>query len=84
MPSSVTLTPRKIFKEDLNLSTDHSPATVDQTVGGVGVVPLTPINAAMYSDFGAYANDALAAAGGIALGQIYYNTTSSALFARRT
>ena len=83
MPSSVTITPRKVFLEDLELSTSHAPATSDQEVGGVGTVPLTPISAVLYSAFGAYSNDTTAAAGGVILGQIYYNTTYGALFARR-
>jgi hypothetical protein len=84
MPSSVTITPRKIFLEDLELSTSTAPSTSNQYVGGLGTVPLTPISAVLYSAFGAYSNDTTAAAGGIALGQIYYNTTSNALFARRS
>jgi hypothetical protein len=84
MPSSVTITPRKLFQEDLNLTTDYTPTPSSQYVGGIGTLPLTPINAVLYSSFGAYTNDTTAAAGGIALGQIYYNTTSHALFARRT
>ena len=84
MPASVTITPRKIFLEDLQLTTSQAPATSNQTVGGVGTVPLTPISAVLYSSFGAYSNDTTAAAGGIQLGQIYYNTTYSALFARRS
>ena len=84
MASILKVTPRPIYKEDLALSTDHSPATVNETVMGVGVVALTPISAVLYSAFGAYANDAAAASAGVNLGEIYYNSTFGKLYARRT
>lgn len=84
MPASLTLTPRKIFLEDLNVTTSQAPTPSNQYVAGVGTVPLTPIAAVLYSAFGAYTNDSTASSGGIALGQVYYNTTISALKARLT
>lgn len=81
MPSLV-VTSRKLFKEDLYTSTDHTPATVNQTVGGVGTVALTPVNAFFYSDVGAYANDAAAAAGGLNVGDLYYDSVNLRLRVR--
>lgn len=78
MPASVTITPRKIFKEDLNLTTDYTPTTSDQTVGGVGTVPLTPINAVLYSAFPSYAN-ITAANAALAAGRIYYDVSLGTL-----
>jgi len=77
MPSIVTVTPRPIYVEDLALSTSNAPATVDHEVAGVGIVPLTPISAMLYSDLHPYADDSAAAAGGIGVGYHYFNTTTS-------
>jgi len=44
---------------------------------GVGTVPLTPISAMLYSDLHPYADDAAAAAGGIGVGYMYWNSTTS-------
>ena len=77
MPSILTLTPRPIYVEDLALSISNAPATVNQEVKGVGVVPLTPISAMLYSDLHPYADDAAAAAGGIGIGYHYWNSTTS-------
>lgn len=82
MPSSLTITPRPIYLEDLALSTENDPDQVDAVVGGVGTVPLTPITAVLYSAFGAYANDAAAAIGGVGVGYQYYNTGTNLLKVR--
>ena len=82
MPSIVTVTPRRTFLEDLNVTTSPNPTPTATTVMGVGAVSLTPISAVLYSAFGQYANDSAAALGSIAVGQIYYNTSISALKAR--
>lgn len=82
MPSIVTISPRSIYIEDLALSTSNAPATVNEEVMGVGTVPLTPISAVLYSAFSSYANDVAAAAGGVLVGQIYWNSTNSALHVR--
>lgn len=84
MPSTLVLTPRKTFKEDLHLTTDPNAPQVSSEVLGVGIVPLTPIDAVFYSAFTQASNDATAAAAGVAVGFIYYNTTSGALKARMT
>lgn len=82
MPSSVTLTPRLIFKEDLSLTTSASQPTSSQYVAGIGPTTLHLIDAVLYSAFGQYANDAAAAAAGVNLGSLYYNTTDSTIHAR--
>jgi len=84
MSAIYKITPRKIFLEDLSVSTHHDPGTSDQYVKGVGTVPLTPISMVLYSAFGSYANDAAAAADGLGLGALYYNSTDSKLHARIT
>ena len=78
MPSSVTITPRKIFLEDLQVVTDHAPTPSAQVVAGVGTVSLTPISAVLYSAFPAYANLA-AANGALPAGRIYYDTSLGTL-----
>ena len=82
MSSIYRIIPRKIFLEDLEVSTHQNPGTSNQYVKGVGTVPLTPISVVLYSAFSPYANDAAAAADGIGLGALYYNTTDSQLHAR--
>ena len=84
MPSTMVLTPRLIYAQDVALTTNPNAPDVSQEVLGVGVVPLSPIDAVLYSAFTQAANDAAAAAAGVALGFIYYNTTFSALKARLT
>ena len=78
MPASVTITPRKIFQEDLELSTDYTPTPSNETVGGVGVVPLTPINAVLFSAFPSYA-DQTAANAALPAGRIYFDESLSTL-----
>jgi hypothetical protein len=82
MPSIVTITPRKTFLEDLNVTTSPNPTPTATTVMGVGAVSLTPISAVLYSAFGQYANDAAAAAGGVAVGYLYYNTSTNLIKTR--
>lgn len=78
MPASVTITPRKIFLEDLEVTTDYAPTPSDQTVGGIGTVPLTPISAVLYSAFPSYADQATANAA-LAAGRIYYDESLGTL-----
>ncbi len=78
MPASVTITPRKAFLEDLELTTDYTPTESDQFVGGVGTVPLTPINAVLYSAFPSYANQT-AANTALAAGRIYFDQSLGTL-----
>jgi hypothetical protein len=82
MPSSVTITPRKLFKEDLQLTTSPNAPTLSQTVLGLGTVPLTQIDAVFYSAFTQASNDSSAGTLGVNIGDIYYNTTTNTLRAR--
>lgn len=82
MPSSVTITPRKLFKEDIQLTTNPNAATSSQTVLGLGTVALNPVDAVLYSAFVQASNDSSAGTAGVAVGEIYYNTVSSKLKAR--
>lgn len=82
MSSVYRITPRKLFLEDLQVTTDHTPTTSTQYVLGAGNVPLTPIAAVLYSAFGSYANDSVAAAGGVPIGGIYFSTTYNTLHTR--
>lgn len=82
MPSTMVLTPRKLFIEDCQLTTDPNAPQVASEVLGVGVVNLTQIDAVRYSAFTQAANDSAAASAGVGLGFIYYNTASSALKVR--
>ncbi len=84
MPSSVTITPRKLFKEDLQLTTNPNAATSNQTVLGLGTVALSQIDAVLYSAFTQAASDVAAATAGVGVGEIYYNTASGKLKARMT
>lgn len=79
MPSSVTITPRKLFKEDLQLTTSPNAAASNQTVLGLGTVALNPIDAVLYSSFTQASSDTTAAAGGVDAGEVYYNTTRNRL-----
>lgn len=80
----VTVTPRQIHLEDLSVTTSPTPTPSSQYVGGVGTTNLTPISVVLYSAFIQASDDTAAAAAGVNLGFIYYNTTSSALKARLT
>lgn len=84
MPSAVTITPRKLFKEDLQLTTLPNPVTSSQTVLGLGTVSLNAIDAVLYSAFTQADNDSSAGTAGVAVGQIYYNTTLGKLKAKMT
>jgi len=77
MPAAITITPRLIFKEDLSLSTSQAPATVNVEVGGVGVVPLTPLTPILIDSLGSYADDSAAASGGVGVGYQYFNSTAN-------
>lgn len=84
MPDSITLTPRKIFLEDLSTTTNASGATASVTVLGTGAVTLNKLALVLLTQFTQAASDAAAAGAGVNLGQIYYNTTDSKLHARLT
>ncbi len=76
------LKPRTIVKEDLHLATVPNPTQVTKTIMGAGDLLVTPIDAVLYSAFGSYANDGAAAAGGVLVGQLYWNTTNNKLHTR--
>lgn len=78
----VTVTPRKIFLEDLEVTTAQAPTPSTQYVGGVGNTNLTPIAVVLYSAFSSYANDAAAAAGGVPVGGLYFSSTYTTLHTR--
>ena len=82
MPSSVTITPRKLFKEDLQLTTNPNAAASNQTVLGLGTVALNPVDAVLYSSFTQASNDTNAGTGGVDAGEVYYNTTRNRLKAK--
>ncbi len=86
MPDIVTITPRKIYLEDVATTTTASGETASVNVAGEASNPQTlhKLALVLLTQFTAAANDAAAAADGVALGQVYYNTTASALYARRT
>ena len=67
MPSSVTVSFRKMANEDV--LTSSTPAQVTQTVMGVGAVSVTPFVLA--------AGDAAAAAAGVLVGQLYMDSSVS-------
>jgi hypothetical protein len=86
MPSSNTITPRKLYVEDLDLTTNASGATASTNVLGAPSNPVTvnKIDMVRLTQFTQAANDAAAAAAGVNLGEVYYNTTNSKLHARLT
>ncbi len=86
MADVLTGTPRALYLEDLAVTTDPNGETAAENVYGAPANPVTlnKIAAVLYTAFGQYANDVAAAAGGVAVGQIYYSTTLSALKTRMT
>lgn len=86
MPVSVSVTPRKIYIEDLDLSTAATAQTTTVNVLGAGTNPqtVTKVDMVRLTQFISAANDTAAAAAGVSVGAIYYNTTISNLAARLT
>jgi hypothetical protein len=86
MPDVVTITPRKIYLEDLATTSNASGETASVTVAGEASNPqtLNKIALLLLTDLTQAANDAAAAAAGVAVGQVYYNTTNSAPHARQS
>ncbi len=86
MPTSVTLTPRKIFLEDFDLATTPAGGTASVNVLGAPANPvtLTKLSPFLLTSLGQYANDAAAAAGGVGLGALYWNTADGKVHARLT
>lgn len=87
-PIVITVTPRKLYLEDLAVTTNPAGETASvgvlQTDGTSTAETLNKIAAVLYTAFGRYANDGAAATGGVAVGQIYYSSTLAALKARMT
>lgn len=86
MATDITLTPRLLYLEDLATTTNASGETESVTVLGEPSNPvlLHKIPAVLLTAFTQAANDSAASAAGVQLGEIYYNTTASKLYARRT
>lgn len=79
-----TITPRKIYIEDLNLSTSPTAATTTETIMGSGTQTVTKVDMVRFTQFVQAANDTAAAAASVPVGGIYYNTSTSALHTRMT
>lgn len=83
-PAAGLAIPRLIAVEDLAASAAPGQTFVDEVLGlGPGQV-LTKIPITLLTQLKSAANDAAAAAAGVNVGQIYYNTTETALHARMT
>lgn len=76
------ITPRKIYIQDLALTTDPDGETETVPVMGLGNTEVNKIDMLRFSQFGQYADDGAAAGGGVEVGQLYYNTTNSKLHVR--
>jgi len=86
MATDITLTPRKIYLEDLSTTTSQAGETEAVNVLGAAVNPVTlnKLALVLLTQFSSYANDAAAAAGGIPVGGLYYSSTYSKLHTRMT
>lgn len=84
--STVTITPRLIYLQDLATTTNPAGETASVNVAGEATNPqtLTKIGLIQWSDFEQAASDVGAAAAGVALGEVYYRTTDGKLHARLT
>ena len=81
MPSSVTVTPRLIHKEDLaTTTTPNETQTVE--VAGLGNTLLHKIDALFLSDLVSAANDTAAGTAGVNVGEIYRLSTTGKLRTR--
>jgi len=82
----LTATPRKLYLEDLALTVAQAGETASVTVAGEVANPktLNKIAAVLYTAFDSYANDGAAATGGVPVGGLYYNSTTSFLHTRMT
>lgn len=75
MPSAITITPRPLYIEDLALTTTPAGATASVTVlGAVGAQTLNKIDMIRYTQFTIADNDVAAAAGGVAVGEVYVSS----------
>ena len=84
MPSNVTLGPRKIHIEDLELTTTAAGETNSVDVLGASGNPqtLNKVDMVRLTQFTVAANDVAAGVAGVAVGTIYYSSTISGLVTR--
>jgi hypothetical protein len=84
MPSNVTLGPRKIYIEDLELTTTAAGETDSVNVLGASGNPqtLNKVDMVRLTQFTVAANDVAAASAGVAVGTIYYSSTVGGLVTR--
>lgn len=86
MSVAVQLTPRPLYKQDCKITISPIPVTDSVgvlTAGGTVTQGLTQMDIVFYSSLTIAANDAAAAAAGVAVGQLYV-TGSSILQTRMT
>lgn len=76
-----SITFRKLGIEDIEV-TDTPGDTFQATVWGAGTQTLTKVPLTLLTQLTAAADDSAAATAGVSVGQIYFNTTHSALWAR--
>lgn len=79
MPTSLTITGRLISMADLAVTENPNGETFEAEVAGYGMATLDKIPAVLFTQFEQFSTDALARAGGIDQGMLYYNTTGSGL-----
>jgi hypothetical protein len=86
MASDITITPRKLYLEDVATTTNPSGETASVNVLGEATNPVTlnKLALVLLTQFTQAANDAAAATAGVSLGEVYYSTALSALKARMT
>jgi hypothetical protein len=84
MADVITVTPRKLYLEDLAVTALQAGETASVNVAGAVGNPqtLNKIAVVLYTAYSPYANDAAAAAGGVPVGGHYYNTTTSFMHTR--
>lgn len=76
MPTdAVTITPRKLYVEDHDLSTTKG-ATTTAYVAGLGTTTVTYCDFIRLANLTSAASDGAAATAGVAVGYLYYNTAT--------
>jgi hypothetical protein len=76
MPVSIQATARTLNIEDLDTTTSPTVQTVTKTVLGLGSTVLTKVDMVRFTHFVVADNDVQAAAGGVAIGEIYCTNAS--------
>jgi hypothetical protein len=85
MADSVVVTPRQLYVEDMVITTVPTGDTDTVTVlGAAGSQALNKVPIKLLTQLVQAANDAGAAAGGVAIGDCYYSTTTTRLRTRMT